>query len=152
MFLRRGLPLSICKSKDIKSQANHQILSRYLTEKCLGRVKNCLRWHFSPLQKGKKRGVKGRLERLEKLFFGTYFTLYTRVRGREEGARRGMKDPKAPLTETKNKLSKESEIAHNKLIINGLFLIKVFRNTFLQKFYLVIFGHVHFRSFWFRGR
>ena len=107
---------------------------------------------FTPTEGVKKRGVKGRLERLENPFFGTYFTLYTRVRGRKEGARRGMKDPKAPLTETQNKLSKESIIAHNKLIINGLFLIKVFRNTFLQKFYLVIFGHGHFRSFCFRGR
>ena len=96
--------------------------------------------------------MKGRLERLENPFFRTYFTLYTRVRGRKEGARRGKKDPKAPLTEAQNKLSKEPIKAHNKLIINGLFLIKAFRNTFLQKFYLVIFGHGHFRSFWFRGR
>ena len=29
-----GLPLSIRKSKVIKNLANHQILSRYLTEKC----------------------------------------------------------------------------------------------------------------------
>ena len=63
-----------------------------------------------------------------------------------------MKDPKEPLTETQNKLLKESTIAHNKLIINGLFLRKVFRNTFLQKLYPVIIGHGHFRSFWFRGR
>ena len=106
---------------------------------------------FTPTEGVKKRGQR-QVGEGQNLYFRTYFTLYTRVRGRKEGARRGMKDPKEPLTETQDKLLKGSTIAHNKLIINGLFLIKVFRNTFLQKLYPVIFGHGHFRSFWFRGR
>ena len=40
----------------------------YKQKVALGAMKMCLRWHFSPLQKGKKRGVKGRLERLESYF------------------------------------------------------------------------------------
>ena len=111
----------------------------------------CLRWYFLPLQKGKKRGVKGRLERVPNLYFRTYFTLFTRVGGRKERTRGGKNDPLEALKGIQNKLSKESATIHNKLNINSLTLTKTFRKSFLQKLYPVIFGHGHFRSFWFRG-
>ena len=67
----------------------------------LGAKKMCLRWHFSPLQKGKKRGAKEGWRGLEKAIFRTYFTLFTRVRGREKGTRREIKPLKPPLPEHK---------------------------------------------------
>ena len=67
----------------------------------LGAMKMYLRWHFSPLQKGKKRGAKEGWRGLEKLFFRTYFTLFTRVRGRKKGTRREIKPLKPPLPEHK---------------------------------------------------
>ena len=67
----------------------------------LGAMKMYLRWHFSPLQKGKKRGAKEGWRGLEKAIFRTYFTLFTRVRGREKGTRREIKPLKPPLPEHK---------------------------------------------------
>ena len=59
---------------------------------------------FTPTEGVKREGSKAGWRGSKNLFFGIYFTLYTRVRGRKEGASRGMKDPKSPLTETQNKL------------------------------------------------
>ena len=59
----------------------------------------------------------------------------------------GLLGPNGSGKTTLIKLSNELTIVHNRLIISSLILTKVFRNTFLQKFYPVIFGHGHFRSF-----
>ena len=107
---------------------------------------------FHPYRRVKREGVKGRLERVQNLYFRTYFTLFTRVGGRKERTRVGKNDPLEALKGIQNKLSKESTTIHNKLNINSLTLTKTFRKSFLQKLYPVIFGHGHFRSFWFRGR
>ena len=72
-----------------------------LAESSTRAKKMCLRQHFSPLQKGKKRGAKEGLRGLEKAIFRTYFTLFTRVRGRKKGTRRETKPLKPPLPEHK---------------------------------------------------
>ena len=69
----------------------------YQQKVALGAKKMCLRQHFSPLQKGKKRGAKEGWRELEKAIFRTYFTLFTRVRGRNRGTRREIKPLKPPL-------------------------------------------------------
>ena len=73
----------------------------YEQKVALGAMKMCLRWHFSPLQKGKKRGAKEGWRGLKKTNFRTYFTLFTRVRGRKKGTRREIKPLKPPLQEHK---------------------------------------------------
>ena len=106
---------------------------------------------FTPTEGQKERGQR-QVGEGQNLYFRTYFTLFTRVGGRKERTRGGKNDLLEALKGIQNKLSKESTTIHNKLNINSLTLIKTFRKSFLQKLYLVIFGHGHFRSFWFRGR
>ena len=89
----------IC-TENVKRERN--VFSRNHEQKlALGAKKICLRWYFSPLQKGKKRGAKEGLRGLEKAIFRTYFTLFTRVRGRKKGTIREIKPLKPPLQEHK---------------------------------------------------
>ena len=104
----------------------------------------CRQWHFSPLQKGKKRGVKGRLERVKNLYFRTYFTLFTRVGERRERTRGGKNDLLEALKGIQNKLSKESTTIHNKLNINSLTLTKNFQKKFSSE---ALSGHFRSWSF-----
>ena len=151
LFIKHAYVIFVMKDYIIwteKGKRERNGFSRNHEQKlALGAKKMCRQWHFSPLQKGKKRGVKGRLERVKNLYFRTYFTLFTRVGERRERTRGGKNDLLEALKGIQNKLSKESTTIHNKQNINSLTLIKTFRNTFLQKLYPVIFGHGHFRSF-----
>ena len=84
-----------------RQKRRNSFSQNYEQKVALGAMKMCLRWHFSPLQKGKKRGAKEGLRGLEKAIFRTYFTLFTRVRGRKKGTRRETKPLKPPLPEHK---------------------------------------------------
>ena len=54
--------------KSLPRKRRNSFSQNYEQKVALGAMKMYLRWHFSPLQKGKKRGAKEGWRGLEKLF------------------------------------------------------------------------------------
>ena len=78
------------------------VFRRIMSRKWLSELWKCASdGTFHPYRRVKREGQRKVGEGLKSYFFRTYFTLFTRVRGRKKGTRREIKPLKPPLQEHK---------------------------------------------------